>query len=150
MNECKCTIRHSNLVFRDSYVKNHTDIVLFLLSSGEIIHQPSDATCSQELQDLLFYPSFKAFVVGHASSGKSTLIKALQSHFQGGNNRFSKWVKRFSDTKVIGVEPHTAGIIPVPIRTPHGCIIMYDFAGQNEYYSSHAAICENVMDDKSL
>ena len=26
-----------------------------------------------------------------------------------------------------------------------GRVIMYDFAGQAEYYSSHAAICENLM-----
>ena len=26
-----------------------------------------------------------------------------------------------------------------------GHVIMYDFAGQAEYYSSHAALCENLM-----
>ena len=26
-----------------------------------------------------------------------------------------------------------------------GHVIMYDFAGQAKYYSSHAALCENLM-----
>ena len=47
---------------------------------------------------------------------------------------------------VSGVELHTAGIISTDIQTPNcGHVMMYDFAGQAEYHSSHAAIYENPM-----
>ena len=45
------------------------------------------------------------------------------------------------------MEPHTAGIIPYHIHSPSiGHLILYDFAGQYEHYSSsHAAVLENVL-----
>ena len=45
-----------------------------------------------------------------------------------------------------GVPPHTAGIIPIPFNSKHfGHVVLYDFAGQHEYYSSHAAVMENLI-----
>jgi hypothetical protein len=40
---------------------------------------------------------------------------------------------------------HTAGIVPsIHISKVYGRILFYDFAGDPEYYSSHAAILENL------
>ena len=48
--------------------------------------------------------------------------------------------------KIQELELCTAGIVTIIMQIPHcGCVIMYDFAGQAEYYSSHAAICKNPM-----
>ena len=49
--------------------------------------------------------------------------------------------------RVSDVNLCTAGIVSMDTRIP-GCgrVIMYDFAGQAEYYSSHAALCENLRD----
>ena len=44
------------------------------------------------------------------------------------------------------VPPHTAGIVPIPFNSKHfGHAVLYDFAGQHEYYSSHAAVMENLI-----
>ena len=143
VNKCNCSlITDSELIFTSSYVKDHGDIVLFLQSSSVFINGPMCA----KLKQILFHPAFKMFVVGNAFSGKSTLVKAIQSHFLNNDNWFTKQYKRLSESKVTGVEPYTAGIIPVNVETPHrGRMIIYDFAGHHEYYSSHAAFCERLM-----
>ena len=47
---------------------------------------------------------------------------------------------------VANVERYTAGIVPHHIQSEQlGNFIVYDFAGQQEYYSSHAAVLEQVM-----
>ena len=44
------------------------------------------------------------------------------------------------------VPPCTAGIVPIPFNSKHfGNAVLYDFAGQHEYYSSHAAVMENLI-----
>ena len=49
-------------------------------------------------------------------------------------------------TSNIAVESFTAGIIPHHIESKKlGNFVIYDFAGHQEYYSSHAAILEQVM-----
>ena len=46
---------------------------------------------------------------------------------------------------VSGVELNTAGIVPVTIQFgSSGNVTFYDFAGQAEYYSSHAAMLKNL------
>ena len=48
--------------------------------------------------------------------------------------------------KVKGVKPLTAGIIPVKLQHETlGTIILHDFAGHSEYYSSHSAVIENLL-----
>ena len=86
----------------------------------------------------------KIFVIGNSGTGKSTLIKAVTTEA-------SRWLKYspFSRAKYVNpddVAPHTAGIIPIPFNSNHfGSAVLYDFAGQHEYYSSHAAVMENLI-----
>ena len=53
-----------------------------------------------------------------------------------------KSVYLFGSRKMVSnVELHTAGIIPITFRSKDfGNTVIYDFAGQYEYYSSHAAV----------
>ena len=76
----------------------------------------------------------KIFVIGNKSAGKSTLIEALKNETQQDPH--------FND-KVIS---HTAGIVPsVHQSEQYGHVLFYDFAGDPEYYSSHAAALERLL-----
>ena len=86
-------------------------------------------------------PLVKIFVVGNASVGKSTLIAALQKEL-------SRIVKILTPVKKIsGVHEKTAGIIPCEFESKkYGEVTLYDFAGQREYYSTHAALLQNSIE----
>ena len=77
----------------------------------------------------------KVFVIGYPEVGKSTLVQALRNE---------TWFNR--NVKESDVPPHTAGIIPFSHASSlYGKVILYDFAGDREYYSSHAAILEKLL-----
>ena len=81
----------------------------------------------------------KIFVVGNSGGGKSTLIKAVTT-------KRSKYSFRGKYINPSEVPPHTAGIVPLSFKSQHfGHAVLYDFAGQHEYYSSHAAVMENLV-----
>ena len=76
----------------------------------------------------------KVFVIGNKCVGKSTLIEALKNESQQDSSFAEK------------VTPHTAGIIPSVHQSEHyGRVLFYDFAGDPEYYSSHAAALERLL-----
>ena len=116
------------------------DIVLFLLSKG--LKFCTDISKNHRLvSSNLVQPALKVFILGNSESGKSTLVQALMSNLVEGG-----WFSKLFNPKVTGVEPHTAGIIPYHAHSPScGRLILYDFAGQYEHYSSsHAAVLENL------
>ena len=85
-------------------------------------------------------PITRAFVVGNSGAGKSSLVEALKR--EGLLDSF----KRVSESSV---PPHTAGIVPSIHTSKHyGRVLFYDFAGDAEYYSSHAAILENLASSR--
>ena len=85
----------------------------------------------------------KVFFIGNPETGKSTLIKAvLTAESQ------SQWWKRLpKQARLIkNVPPHTAGIIPTTFRSKtFGNTVLYDLAGQIEYYTSHAAVIQTTV-----
>ena len=86
----------------------------------------------------------KIFVVGNSGTGKSTLIKAVITEA----SQLVKYspLPKMKYVKPSDVPPHTAGIVPIPFNSKHfGNAVLYDFAGQHEYYSSHAAVMENLI-----
>ena len=84
----------------------------------------------------------KIFVVGNSGGGKSTLIKAIKTQ----RSRSIKNSFKAKHVKPREVPPHTAGIVPLSFNSKHfGHAVLYDFAGQHEYYSSHAAVMENLV-----
>ena len=79
----------------------------------------------------------RIFVVGHPGAGKSTLVETIKKE------------GFFSYFSTSTVAPHTAGIIPSTYDSSYyGRMILYDFAGDSEYYSSHAAIMESINTSK--
>ena len=82
----------------------------------------------------------RIFVVGNPGAGKSSLIETLK------REGFLGSLRRVSESSV---PLHTAGIVPSIHTSKHyGRSLFYDFAGHPEYYSSHAAILENLMSSK--
>ena len=85
-------------------------------------------------------PITRVFVVCNPGAGKSSLVKTLKR--EGYIDSF----KRVSESSV---PPHTAGIVPSIHTSKHyGRVLFYDFAGDAEYYSSHAAILENLASSR--
>lgn len=81
-------------------------------------------------------PPVKIFVVGNPFAGKSTLVAALQNEV---------YVVMFSK-KITRVDERTAGVIPHDFKSKrYGWTILYDFAGQKEFYGSHAALLQNAI-----
>ena len=77
----------------------------------------------------------RIFIVGYPQAGKSSLVEALKN-----SRKFFLFKKRLVDGDV---SPHTAGIIPTIYQGKNDQNLMFfDFAGDAEYYSSHAAILE--------
>ena len=82
--------------------------------------------------------SVNVFLLGNSGAGKSTLAKVITE--RASTTLFGQF--RY----VQGVEPYTAGIIPTKLQHKElGNIILHDFAGQSEYYTSHTAVIENLL-----
>ena len=78
----------------------------------------------------------RIFVVGNPGAGKSSLVETMKRE---------GFLQSFSRVSESSVPLHTAGIVPSIHTSKHyGRALFYDFAGDPEYYSSHAAILENL------
>ena len=79
----------------------------------------------------------RVFVLGNPGSGKSTLVESLKR-----KGIFSSFFTMITEADV---PPHTAGIVPSVHQSKEtGRLLYFDFAGDQEYFSSHAAILEMV------
>ena len=86
----------------------------------------------------------KMFVIGHGGEGKSTLIEAMKHEPTIWTSLVNIFV---SPKEVEGVDKRTAGIIPQVFDSRlYGNVLFYDFAGQEAYYSSHAAVIKSSVD----
>ena len=84
-------------------------------------------------------PITRIFVIGNPGAGKSSFVETMkrEGFFQLG---------KVSESSV---PLHTAGIVPsIYISKHYGRVLFYDFAGDPEYYSSHAAILENIASSR--
>ena len=78
-------------------------------------------------------------LLGNSGAGKSTLGHVITNTSTGS-------VVLGSFRNVNKAEPCTAGIVPTELQHKTlGNIILHDFAGHSEYYSSHSAVIENLL-----
>ena len=85
----------------------------------------------------------KLILTGYSGAGKTT-ISQLILLLANKTGFFSL----LSSGRVADVECLTAGIIPLHVESKVnelGNMVIYDFAGQQEYYSSHGAVLERIM-----
>ena len=85
----------------------------------------------------------KVFIVGNPSVGKSSLTKALQTE----TSALGAALASITGPRLVSdVEQKTAGIVPCHFTSKkYGRVTFYDFAGQQEYYASHAAVLQNYI-----
>ena len=85
----------------------------------------------------------KLVLTGYSGAGKTTTSRLIL--LLANEAGLFSWL---SSGRVTDVECFTAGIIPVHVESKVkeiGNMVIYDFAGQQEYYSSHAAVLERIM-----
>ena len=159
-----CKDRDGNTPLLTACRNGHTHIVQYLLSTGRVdplaknrfgTTPVDEASGHENCYDLLklfqSFPQCKNFPVqtytkliltGYSGAGKTTtsqlvLLLATETGFS--------WL---SPGRVTDVKCLTAGIIPLHVESKVkeiGNMVIYDFAGQQEYYSSHAAVLERIM-----
>ena len=114
-------------VFLDDYVKDH---------KGKIYHEYDTIQDISRKKYCGAERITRVFVIGNPGAGKSSLVETLKREDR---------LNFFRTVSETSVPPHTADIIPSIYRSKHyGRVLFYDFAGDPEYYSSHAAILENL------
>ena len=139
---------------------NNSDAVEYLLSTGKCDPLARDFDGDTPMKNAARWhknlvPIFKKFgeiksshpvdsyvnvlLLGNPGAGKSTLSHVITGTATG-------FVAFGTFRNVKGVEPCTAGIIPSKLQHKTlGNIILHDFAGHLEYYSSHSAVIENLL-----
>ena len=143
---------------------DHPQIAQFLLTTGKVDplaknifgKSPPDYASTHDLLKLFQYYTecerdfpvhtyTKLILTGYSGAGKTTisqLILLLASKPETG------FFSRLSSGRVTDVECLTAGIIPLHVESKVNELdnmVIYDFAGQQEYYSSHGAVLERIM-----
>ena len=158
---------HGSTPLHYACVNGHDHVVQYLLSTGRVDplakdndgytpediarnHNNSSAVLSlfqtlyQYMRDFPVHTYTKVILTGYSGVGKTTisqLIRLLANKEAG----FFSWL---SSGRVADVECLTAGIIPLHVESEVnelGNMVIYDFAGQQEYYSSHDAVLERIM-----
>ena len=129
------------------FLAGNKEIILLLLQHGataqDVYTNHRKALGKLFSKDPLKNP-VKMFVIGHGGEGKSTLIEAMEHEPTARTYLVNIFV---SPKEVDGVSQKTAGIIPRLFKSRvFGDVLVYDFAGQEVYYSSHAAIIKNTVD----
>ena len=144
----------------------HAHIVEYLLSTGKVDPLAKDeygktpmyytqtySNCYDLLKLFRSFPQCKNYPVhtytklvltGYSGAGKTTASQLI--HRLANEVGLFSWLS--SGRRVTDVECLTAGIIPLHVESKVkevGNMVIYDFAGQQEYYSSHAAVLERIM-----
>ena len=139
---------------------HHTNIVQYLLSTGRINPLAKDKyghTAMQYTNSFEIIKLFEPFVECSKAYPVHTFTKLILTGDSGaGKTSLTELIVRLATHSstaiecVADVQCFTAGIVPHHIQNELGNFVVYDFAGQQEYYSSHAAVLEHVMQKSAV
>ncbi len=153
-----CKTKNGNNPFHIAVLKNYNDIINYLVSTGKfdpfekrVFISPDFLSTDESTKHL--YKKFShlksctdidsyvnIFLLGNSGVGKTTLTQVMKERAEGKVS----FGKRFL---VSNIELNTAGIIPHTLEHKElGNVTIHDLAGQPEYYSSHSAVIENILD----
>ena len=135
--------------------RDHAHIVQYLLSTGRV----NPLTKDKLGYTALFYASrkydiiklFEPFEECRTAFPVHTFTKLILTGDSGaGKTTITELIVRLASSTAVecvaDVQRYTAGIVPHHIQSEQlGNFVVYDFAGQQEYYSSHDAVLEQVM-----
>ena len=112
----------------DTYIRENRNNKLYVRYDALQVHAKKKYSTAEHIT--------RVFVVGNPGAGKSSFVETMKKE-----GFFESFV-RVSESSV---PLHTIGIVPsIYISKRYGRVMFYDFAGDPEYYSSHAAILENI------
>ena len=134
---------------------NHAHIVQYLLSTGRV----NPLTKTKSGRTALSYASrhydiiklFEPFEECRTAFPVHTFTKLILTGDSGaGKTTITELIVCLASSTAVecvaDVQRYTAGIVPHHIQSEQlGNFVVYDFAGQQEYYSSHDAVLEQVM-----
>ena len=135
--------------------RGHAHIVQYLLSTGRV----NPLTKNKNGVTALYYASgrydiiklFEPFEECRTAFPVHTFTKLILTGNSGaGKTTITELIIRLASSTAVecvaDVQRYTAGIVPHHIQSEQlGNFVVYDFAGQQEYYSSHDAVLEQVM-----
>ena len=133
---------------------NHAHIVQYLLSTGRVnplTKTKSGNTALSIASDYDIIKLFQPFEECRTAFPVHTFTKLILTGDSGaGKTTITELIVRLASSTAVecvdDVQRLTAGIVPHHIQSKQlGNFVVYDFAGQQEYYSSHAAVLEQVM-----
>ena len=141
-------------------LRNHTHIVQYLLSTGKVnplAENRSGCTAMYYAKNFEIIKLFQPFEECRTAYPVHTFTKLILTGDSGaGKTSLTELIVRLATHSstaiecVADVQCFTAGIVPHHIQSELGNFIVYDFAGQQEYYSSHAAVLEHVMQQSAV
>ena len=159
-----CVNKFKNTPLHYACIYNRPQTAQFLLTTGKVDpltkdnegKRPLDYASEHGYDLLKQFKSFtecerdfpvhtytKLILTGYSRSGKTTISQLIL--LLASKTGFFSWL---SSGRVPDVECLTAGIIPLHVESKVnelGNMVIYDFAGQQEYYSSHGAVLERIM-----
>ena len=133
---------------------NHAHIVQYLLSTGRVnpLTKTEDGDTALSLaSNYDIIKLFQPFEECRTAFPVHTFTKLILTGDSGaGKTTITELIVRLASSTAVecvdDVQRLTAGIVPHHIQSEQlGNFVVYDFSGQQEYYSSHAAVLEQVM-----
>ena len=135
-------------------LRDHAHIVQYLLSTGRVNPLTEDKygrTALSYASNYDILKLFQPFEECRTAFPVHTFTKLILTGDSGaGKTTITELIVRLASSTAVecvaDVQRLTAGIVPHHIQSKQlGNFVVYDFAGQQEYYSSHAAVLEQVM-----